>query len=117
MRRRELSSIAAGLAPVISWPRTLAAGGQSYRMAVGRKKSMVPRETSIIQRMGLSACIRSLEQVKANDIPIDVYSDSAYLVNCMRDSATSIKTGLQKLDGSETTVIAGTRIPLSIRLS
>jgi ribonuclease HI len=35
------------------------------------------------QRMELTACIRALESVEANGIPIDIYSDSAYLVNCM----------------------------------
>jgi ribonuclease HI len=37
------------------------------------------------QRMELTACIRALETIKSGDIPIDIYSDSAYLVNCMRD--------------------------------
>ena len=35
------------------------------------------------QRMELTACIRALEQIKSHDIPVAVYSDSAYLVNCM----------------------------------
>ncbi len=35
------------------------------------------------QRMELTACIRALEQIKTRDIEIDVYTDSAYLVNCM----------------------------------
>jgi ribonuclease HI len=37
------------------------------------------------QRMELTACIRALETIKSGDIPIDIYSDSAYLVNCMHD--------------------------------
>jgi ribonuclease HI len=36
------------------------------------------------QRMELTACISALESIKSNDIPISIYSDSAYLVNCMR---------------------------------
>ena len=35
------------------------------------------------QRMELTACIRALERITAKDIPVDVFSDSAYLVNCM----------------------------------
>ena len=35
------------------------------------------------QRMELIACIKALESVTSKDIPIDVYSDSAYLINCM----------------------------------
>src|SRR3972149_10838047 len=37
------------------------------------------------QRMELTACIKALVQVKARDRHIDVYSDSAYLVNCFKD--------------------------------
>ena len=37
------------------------------------------------QRMELTACIKALESIKSNDIPIDVYSDSAYLINCMKE--------------------------------
>ena len=42
------------------------------------------RDTSN-QRMELTACIRALESIKSKDIPVDVYSDSAYLINCMRE--------------------------------
>jgi ribonuclease HI len=35
------------------------------------------------QRMELTACIRALEQVKSGQYAIEVYTDSAYLVNCM----------------------------------
>ncbi len=35
------------------------------------------------QRMELTACIKALEAIKAKDKPVTVYSDSAYLVNCM----------------------------------
>jgi ribonuclease HI len=35
------------------------------------------------QRMELIACIKALEQMKTTAIPIEIYSDSAYLVNCI----------------------------------
>jgi len=35
------------------------------------------------QRMELTACIRGLEHVKSGKYDIEVYTDSAYLVNCM----------------------------------
>lgn len=35
------------------------------------------------QRMELTACIKALEELKVRHIPVHVYSDSAYLVNCM----------------------------------
>lgn len=35
------------------------------------------------QRMELTACIKALETIKSNGIPLEIYSDSAYLVNCM----------------------------------
>jgi len=36
------------------------------------------------QRMELTACINALALVKKKDLRIEVYSDSAYLVNCIR---------------------------------
>lgn len=36
------------------------------------------------QRMELTACINALKALKNNIYPIKVYSDSAYLVNCMK---------------------------------
>jgi ribonuclease HI len=35
------------------------------------------------QRMELTACIKALEQIDPSFSEVDVYSDSAYLVNCM----------------------------------
>jgi ribonuclease HI len=35
------------------------------------------------QRMELTACIRALEQLKSGKYSIEVYTDSAYLVNCI----------------------------------
>ncbi len=37
------------------------------------------------QRMELTACIKALETVTSKNIPIEIHSDSAYLVNCMRE--------------------------------
>jgi ribonuclease HI len=36
------------------------------------------------QRMELMACIRALEQLKSGKYDVEVYTDSAYLVNCMQ---------------------------------
>jgi ribonuclease HI len=36
------------------------------------------------QRMELTACIRALEQIKSGKYNVEVYTDSAYLVNCMQ---------------------------------
>lgn len=37
------------------------------------------------QRMELTACIKALEKITSTEIPVDVFSDSAYLVNCMTE--------------------------------
>ena len=37
------------------------------------------------QRMELTACIKALEAIKVNSIHIDLYCDSAYLINCMNE--------------------------------
>jgi ribonuclease HI len=36
------------------------------------------------QRMEITACIKALEQLKKKNISIEIYSDSAYVVNCMQ---------------------------------
>jgi len=36
------------------------------------------------QRMELTACIRALEQIKSGKYAVEVFTDSAYLVNCMQ---------------------------------
>ena len=36
------------------------------------------------QRMELTACFKALELIKRKDVPIEIYSDSAYLVNCFQ---------------------------------
>lgn len=37
------------------------------------------------QRMELTACIKALEAITATEKPVAIYSDSAYLVNCMHE--------------------------------
>lgn len=37
------------------------------------------------QRMELTACIRALEQLKSGNYTVEVYTDSAYLVNCIHN--------------------------------
>lgn len=37
------------------------------------------------QRMELTACIKALEAITAKEMPVEIYSDSAYLVNCMNE--------------------------------
>ncbi len=37
------------------------------------------------QRMELTACIKALEEIKSKDKPIKIFSDSAYLVNCIHE--------------------------------
>lgn len=40
-------------------------------------------ENTTNQRMEITACIKALEALKKDGIKIDLYSDSAYVVNCM----------------------------------
>ena len=37
------------------------------------------------QRMELTSCIRALEEIKSKEKPIEIYSDSAYMINAMND--------------------------------
>jgi ribonuclease HI len=36
------------------------------------------------QRMEITACIRALEKLKSTAHPVEIYTDSAYLANCMQ---------------------------------
>ena len=58
------------------WGAVLLYAGKSKEIYGGQKNTTN-------QRMELTACIRALEEIKAGDFEIDVYTDSAYLVNCM----------------------------------
>ncbi len=35
------------------------------------------------QRMELTACLKALESLKSTEYPVEIFSDSAYLINCM----------------------------------
>ncbi len=49
-----------------------------------RKKEIYGGEINTTnQRMELIACIKALEELKTKEYPVEIYSDSAYLVNCM----------------------------------
>jgi ribonuclease HI len=37
------------------------------------------------QKMELTACINALKMIKSSEYPVKVYSDSAYLINCMEE--------------------------------
>ncbi len=47
-----------------------------------REISGAERNTSN-NRMELLACIKALEEVRNRSLPVDVYTDSAYLANCL----------------------------------
>lgn len=54
----------------------------SYR---GRSKELYGSERNTTnQRMEITACIKALEQLKKKEIRVEIFSDSAYLVNCMQ---------------------------------
>ncbi len=51
----------------------------------GRVKEIYGGELNTTnQRMEVMACIKALEQIKSTGLLIEVYTDSAYLVNCMQ---------------------------------
>jgi ribonuclease HI len=51
----------------------------------GRKKELYGAEKNTTnQKMELTACINALKQIKSDKYPVKVFSDSAYLVNCMQ---------------------------------
>jgi ribonuclease HI len=49
------------------------------------KKIFGGEKNTTNQRMELTACIKALEQLKSKNIDVEIYSDSAYLVDCMND--------------------------------
>lgn len=49
------------------------------------KKTYGGEDNTSNQRMELTACIKALETIKVNSIHIDLYCDSAYLINCMNE--------------------------------
>lgn len=71
-----------------------ACSGNQYDENVGGWGAVIKREDGVKRiyggevnttnnRMELTACIKSLEDVREDDLPVALYSDSAYLVNCM----------------------------------
>ena len=59
------------------WGAILIYKGMSKELYGGQKNTTN-------QRMEITACIKALQQLKRKDLPVEIRSDSAYLVNCMR---------------------------------
>lgn len=58
------------------WGAVLKYGGKTKEICGGEKNTTN-------NRMELTACIESLKSIKRNDIDIEIYSDSSYIVNCI----------------------------------
>jgi ribonuclease HI len=50
-----------------------------------RKEIYGGEKNTTNNRMELTACIRALEQIKSKDYEIEMYCDSAYIVNCINE--------------------------------
>ena len=63
------------------------AGGWGAVLVHGNKSETIhgSEKNTTNQRMELTACIKALEKIKAKNIDVKVFSDSAYLVNCMNE--------------------------------
>ena len=72
-----------------------ACSGNQYRINTGGWGAILQQDSHLKeihggeknttnQRMELIACIRALEQLKSGKYDVEVYTDSAYLVNCMQ---------------------------------
>jgi ribonuclease HI len=59
------------------WGAVLQQGSRTKEIYGGEKNTTN-------QRMELTACIMALEQLKSNKYAVEVYTDSAYLANCMQ---------------------------------
>lgn len=61
-------------------------GGWGAILQQGRRVKEIHggEQNTTNQRMELTACIRALEQLKSGKYAVEVYTDSAYLVNCMQ---------------------------------
>jgi ribonuclease HI len=59
-------------------------GGWGAIVSWGHKQKQIHGgvKNTTNQRMELTACIKALEEIKVTHIPIELYSDSAYIVNC-----------------------------------
>ena len=60
-------------------------GGWGVVMLFGEKKREMSGgvKNTTNNRMELTACIKGLEELKHPDLKVRLYSDSAYIVNCM----------------------------------
>lgn len=65
-------------------------GGWGAILQQGRRVKEIHggEQNTTNQRMELTACIRALEQLKSGKYDVEVYTDSAYLVNCMQKNGT-----------------------------
>jgi ribonuclease HI len=59
--------------------------GAIVKLKEGTKTVYGGERNTTNQRMELTACIKALECLTLPKIGVDLYSDSAYLVNCFRD--------------------------------
>ncbi len=57
--------------------------GAILQSGIHKKEICGGERNTTNQRMELTACIKALESIKKNDVAIEIYSDSAYLINCM----------------------------------
>ena len=53
-----------------------------YKDRTKHIRGAAPNTTN--QQMEITACIKALEQIRLRHIDVEIFSDSAYLVNCMR---------------------------------
>ena len=60
------------------WGAVLKFGSETKEIYGGEKNTTN-------QRMEITACIKALETIKKEGFKINIYSDSAYLVNCMNE--------------------------------
>lgn len=66
--------------------RTNAGGWGAILQHAGRSKEIHGGELNTTnQRMEITACIRALEHLKSGKYTVEVYTDSAYLVNCINN--------------------------------
>jgi ribonuclease HI len=60
------------------WGAVLRFGDQKEKEIYGGERNTTNN------RMELTACIRALQEIKRKDLEIEIYSDSAYIVNCIQ---------------------------------
>ena len=62
-------------------------GGWGAVLISGEKRKEIfgGEKNTTNNRMELTACIKGLMEIKRSDAPIKIYSDSAYIVNCINN--------------------------------